>query len=898
MQPSVGATNIRVGSSIQGLLDGMKRASAAVRSTVFEVNNKLTDSYKRAAKEQAAFRGGLSKLSSDLTDISKKIAIVGGLPALFAAGKAFKDYAELQKLQRGLERYGESMQNVRELAKLPNIGIFDGAKALIGMKAMKLNSDLATRSLKAFANAITDAGGSAVDLEPALINLNQFVRGRHINQVDLRQLATRMPQTYDAMEAAFGTQDVEKLNAKMKSIGVTAFIDKFVTELEKIPFAGGGAANSLEQLSDATTFASAALGEGADKAFDITGKISGLTGIIDNLTSNFQALTPEAQKSIFAVGALAVGIPALVGTVGGLIKLLPLLATGFGAISAPITATIAVVGVAAAAIITNWDSVKKFLTDSTWWTTLTGLGSSALGILMESFKVVLNLIQGDWGNMWKALVNVGKNAANAIVDTIGGIAKGALGLFGTFNEALGFNAIGQGASSAVKYIDGLTQKFRFDVPDSFAVAGKAIDGVKGAMSKLGGESAALAPAAGDAAEYYEKMSESAFKIWQIDLAGKWAEEREALKGKIKSYKELIGVTAALNVESQKLINNSKLQLPQKATGNDWLDKLSAGASPQSAAQAKASGAALMDSRLKATQEAISKSAAKYLGESNLQFDAAFDLNSMFGSVFDLDSAKEYFRGSAKTANESLAQYADRIKTILDVTVQFKDTFGSAFNLADAKSFFTQLPKLAQQSGEKYKEKVRGIARTTAEMNQAITAAVRGGAVEAFTTLGEKLGDSMSGLSGIGDMMYSVIGNLLVNIGKALVTYNTVIQGLKVAIKSMNGYVALAAGVLAIAAGTVLKNKVSKMGESTRFAKGGFAYGEMSAIVGDNPNARHDPEMIAPYSKVDKSIEKSIKMHGGGSGGSNVIIPEVRLRGEDLYVAFKRVEKRNKAIFGG
>lgn len=886
MQPSVGATNIRVGSSIQGLLDGMKRASAAVRSTVFEINNKLTDSYKRAAKEQAVFRGGLSKLSGDLTDISKKMAIVGGLPALFAAGKAFKDYAELQKLQRGLERYGESLQNVRELAKLPNIGIFDGAKALIGMKAMKLNSDLATRSLKAFANAITDAGGSAVDLEPALINLNQFVRGRHINQVDLRQLATRMPQTYDAMETAFGTTDVEKLNAKMQSIGVTAFIDKFVTELEKIPFAGGGAANAMEQLSDATTFASAALGEGADNAFDITGKISGLTTILDNLTSNFQALTPEAQKSIFTLGALAVGMPALIGSVGGLIKLLPLLATGFGLISGPIAATIAVVGVAAAAIITNWDSVKKFLTDSTWWTTLTGLGSSALGILMESFKVVLNLIQGDWSNLWKAIVNIGKNAANLVVDTLGGLVKGALGLFGTFNEALGFEAIGKGVSSAVKYVDGLTQKFRFDVPDSFSAAGKAIDGVKGAMSKLGGEAADLAPAAGDAAEYYEKMSESAFKIWQIDLAGKWAEEREALKAKIKSYKELIGVTASLTAERLKLSKPDTMRI-----GNTVEDGQN---------QAKAYGSALMDSRLKATQDAISKSTAKYFGASNLQLDSAVDLNSMFGSVFDLDSAKEYFKGFAKAADESLTQYADRLRMILGVTAQFKDAFGSAFNLEDAKKFFKELPKAANQSGEKYSESTQRMANATVQLNQAFNEAFKDAARDAAVSSGELIGNLMTGAGGIEDFGKRVLGtlsSLLKDMGKALIASGTAGIALKLFAKVPAA--AVAAGIALVALGQATQNKVNnQVGKAIpKFATGAAVYGPTTAIVGDNPNARHDPELIAPASKIDKYIEKSIKTHGGGGGGVEIYIAETQLRGEDIYYSFKRFEERKKGVFG-
>ncbi|MBO9614209.1 MAG: hypothetical protein J7619_16000 [Dyadobacter sp.] len=888
MQPDIGAANIRVTSTIQGLLDGMKHASAAVRSTVFEINNKLTDSYKRAAKEQAVFRGGLSKLSGDLTEISKKMAIVGGLPALFAAGKAFKDYAELQKLQRGLERYGESIQNVRELAKLPNIGIFDGAKALIGMKAMKLNSDLATRSLKAFANAITDAGGSAVDLEPALINLNQFVRGRHINQVDLRQLATRMPQTNDAMEAAFGTQDVEKLNAKMKSIGVTAFIDKFVTELEKIPFAGGGAANAMEQLSDATTFASAALGEGADNAFDITGKISGLTTILDNLTSNFQALTPEAQKSIFTLGALAVGMPVLIGSVGGLIKLLPLLATGFGAITGPIAATIAVVGVAAAAIITNWDSVKKFLTDSTWWTTLTGLGSSALGIMMESFKVVLNLIQGDWSNMWKALVNMGKNAANAIVDTIGGIAKGAIGLFGTFNEALGFNAIGQGASSAVKYIDGLTQKFRFEVPDSFAVAGKAISGVKKAVGDLTGDAGKVGPTIGGVTKAVKELSDVAKQAEIINGLGQWWKDQNSLKQAIAGYKELVGVTANLNGELLKLSKPESMQLGNSLqNGKD---------------QAKAYGAALMDSRLKATQDAIARSSAKYFGAGNLQLDAAVDLNSMFGSVFDLDSAKEYFKGFAKAADESLTQYADRLRMILGVTAQFKDAFGSAFNLEDAKKFFKELPKAANVSGEKYSESTQRMAAATVQLNQAFNDAFKDAARDAAVSSGELIGNLMTGAGGIEDFGKRVLGtlsSLLKDMGKALIASGTAGIALKLFAKVPAA--AVAAGIALVALGQATQNKVNnQVGKSIpKFATGAAVYGPTTAIVGDNPNARHNPELIAPASKVDHYIEKSIKKHGGGGdGGSNVFIPDVKLRGEDIYISFKRMEKRNKAIYGG
>jgi hypothetical protein len=101
----------------------------------------------------------------------------------------------------------------------------------------------------------------------------------------------------------------------------------------------------------------------------------------------------------------------------------------------------------------------------------------------------------------------------------------------------------------------------------------------------------------------------------------------------------------------------------------------------------------------------------------------------------------------------------------------------------------------------------------------------------------------------------------------------------------------------VAIGTATTNKINnQVGKATtRFAKGGFAYDEMTAIVGDNPNSRRDPEMIAPYSKVDDSIKKSIKQ--SVAGGGSVFIPEVTLRGEDIRIAFNRASENNRALQG-
>jgi hypothetical protein len=73
---------------------------------------------------------------------------------------------------------------------------------------------------------------------------------------------------------------------------------------------------------------------------------------------------------------------------------------------------------------------------------------------------------------------------------------------------------------------------------------------------------------------------------------------------------------------------------------------------------------------------------------------------------------------------------------------------------------------------------------------------------------------------------------------------------------------------------------------------------MQAIVGDNNNAWNDPEFIAPYSKLDNSIKKSVKGALPRAMGGSEIVAEYSLRGEDIHTVLKRVQVRDSAIFGG
>ena len=59
------------------------------------------------------------------------------------------------------------------------------------------------------------------------------------------------------------------------------------------------------------------------------------------------------------------------------------------------------------------------------------------------------------------------------------------------------------------------------------------------------------------------------------------------------------------------------------------------------------------------------------------------------------------------------------------------------------------------------------------------------------------------------------------------------------------------------------------------AEGGLAFGPTNAIVGDNPNAANDPEVVAPLSKLKSMLggEMNVALNVGGI-----------LKGNDIYLA--------------
>lgn len=153
-----------------------------------------------------------------------------------------------------------------------------------------------------------------------------------------------------------------------------------------------------------------------------------------------------------------------------------------------------------------------------------------------------------------------------------------------------------------------------------------------------------------------------------------------------------------------------------------------------------------------------------------------------------------------------------------------------------------------------------IANGVSAMAKSIGNAISTGTLD-FTALGE------------------VLATGLIQIGEALIAFalleNTAIQSLK---NPALWPVALAAGIAAVVAGSLLSSSLSK-DKTKKFANGGIISGPTMGLMGEYPGAQSNPEVVAPLDKLKDMI-------GGNDGGGGQFV----LRGQDLLLSVNRAQK--------
>lgn len=187
-------------------------------------------------------------------------------------------------------------------------------------------------------------------------------------------------------------------------------------------------------------------------------------------------------------------------------------------------------------------------------------------------------------------------------------------------------------------------------------------------------------------------------------------------------------------------------------------------------------------------------------------------------------------------------------------------------------------------------------------NQILTNGLSSGLSTFADSIGSALASGSSVIDAVGQGLLSGLGDILKQLGEAAIKIGVGLVAIKLALKSLNPVVAIAAGVGLVALGSFFTKKASSIGNNvnggssgngiTAFANGGVVYGPTNALIGEYAGAKSDPEVVAPLSKLKSII-------GKGTGDNPRIDTNVNLdgqfvlTGQNLALAIKRYNNSNR-----
>lgn len=167
--------------------------------------------------------------------------------------------------------------------------------------------------------------------------------------------------------------------------------------------------------------------------------------------------------------------------------------------------------------------------------------------------------------------------------------------------------------------------------------------------------------------------------------------------------------------------------------------------------------------------------------------------------------------------------------------------------------------------------------------QALNESLKGIASSAFDNFGESIGKAIaSGKSPIeaaGKSILQSLGDLMEQIGKALIQYGIVKEGLDAILTggiAIPGVAAIGLGIAAVALGALVKQAF----KPTAFAEGGIVTGPTYSLIGEA-----GPEAVFPLSKLNDFVKSTQP-----AGGPHNIGGEFTIHGNSLKLVLARTNK--------
>ena len=230
---------------------------------------------------------------------------------------AFREFGQYDALAKSLEavegnaqRAADAMKVLRDVAKLPGIGLQEAIQAFTGLRQNGMSGAQSERTIRAVGNANALAGGGMEEFGRVMLAIRQILARPNLSGEELNQLAEAGIPAHRIIRDAFGTAD----GGELKRMGVTSeqALEALIQGLEKMPKAADSAKNSLENLQAAVSLAMAGIGSGM-VAGGFTGAIVGLTTALEDLEANggFKLIGEGIAGLIDSINPFSDGVSSL-----------------------------------------------------------------------------------------------------------------------------------------------------------------------------------------------------------------------------------------------------------------------------------------------------------------------------------------------------------------------------------------------------------------------------------------------------------------------------------------------------------------------------------------------------------------------------------------------------------
>lgn len=276
-------------------------------------------------------------------------------------------------------------------------------------------------------------------------------------------------------------------------------------------------------------------------------------------------------------------------------------------------------------------------------------------------------------------------------------------------------------------------------------------------------------------------------------------------------------------------------------------------------------------------------------------EETISLNNNTEAVDNNNSAKE--RSKVGTANAGLGAVKS-FKPIVGVATTAMDPATALANSIGNGNILLEQKLLESRTllSESQMENINNAAMFNEQLGGVLESGLENLAVGIGDALGQAIATGGSLGSQLGVVLLGTLGGVATQIGKMAIGIGIALEGIKEALKSLNPFVAIAAGIALVALGSFFSSKSAKIAEgmgkgggAKAFAAGGIVSTPTLGLVGEYPGARSNPEVIAPLDKLKSMI--------GDRGAAQVQVGgQFTLKGQDLVVALQRANSnRNRVI---